>query len=290
MIGQSKYEKICLIGQGTYCSVYKAKDLRDDSIVSLKIRKYTLPNELETINREVSILKELNHPNVVKLHDVEQDDTKFALVLDFFPIDLASYIKTHQIQPNLLKSYAYQLLSGLNYLHSKGVIHRDINPSNVLLDENGFLKIGGFSLAKFSPPQASTPDLVTAYYRPPEIFLGSTSYANSVDIWSAGCVLAEMILRKPLFIGDNDTEILHKIFDIIGTPNEETMLMFKQLPRYKDKPQDLANILHGADAQILDLISKMLQIDPSKRITAKDALSHPYFNDLQQKIKDACAA
>ncbi|KAH0790406.1 cyclin-dependent kinase 2 [Histomonas meleagridis] len=238
------------------------------------------------INRETSILKEMNHPNIVKLLDIEQDDTKFTLVLDFFPIDLAKYIMRQQIQPNLLKSYAYQLLSGLSYLHSKGVTHRNIKPSSILLDANGYLKIRDFSWARFASPQVSTPDFAAPYYRPPEIFLGANLYINSVDIWSAGCVLAEMIVRKPLFFGECNNDILHKIFNIIGTPSEETLLTFKQLPRYNDdfpesEPQDLANLLPNADAQIIDLISKMLQIDPSKRITAKDALSHPYFNDFQ---------
>jgi serine/threonine protein kinase len=199
------------------------------------------------------------------------------------------------MQPMLVKSYAYQILAGLCYCHCRRVIHRDMKPQNLLLNRQGLIKLCDFGLARaFTIPLRSyTHEVVTLWYRAPEILLGSQFYSIGVDVWSVGCIVAEMFASRPLFPGDSEIDELHQIFKILGTPSDDVWPGVTQLPGYKSTFQkwprrDLTEVIPKADPLALELIEKMLEYDPAKRISAKAALDHPYFDDLSPSVKDAC--
>jgi len=289
-----KYQLLEKIGEGTYGVVYKAKDRVTGRIMALK--KIRLDSEDEgvpsTSIREISLLKELDHPNIVKLEEVVHCNKRLYLVFEFVDFDLKRYLDNQTSMPTMLvKSYLYQLLRSIFFCHSHRVLHRDLKPQNLLIDRNGMLKLADFGLARaFGVPiRTYTHEVVTLWYRAPEILLGSKLYATPVDIWSVGCIFAELIMRRPLFPGDSEIDELYKIFRILGTPTEDTWPGVTKLPDYKPqfpawKQVDLSTIVQGIDPVGLDLMNQMLQYDPAKRISAKRALKHPYFDDLDKSF------
>eukprot|EP00741_Cyanophora_paradoxa_P024531 tig00000269_g23685.t1 len=288
-----KYQKIEKIGEGTYGVVYKAKDRNTGEIIALK--KIRLEAEDEgvpsTAIREISLLKELRHMNIVRLKDVVHSDNKLYLVFEYLDQDLKKYMDSvpNGLHASLVKSYLYQLLRGIAFCHCHRVLHRDLKPQNLLIDRNGSLKLADFGLARAFgiPVRTYTHEVVTLWYRAPEILLGSRHYSTPVDIWSIGCIFAEMVTRHPLFPGDSEIDELFRIFRTLGTPNEDVWPGVSQLPDYKNTfpnwpVQSLAKAVPQLDAAGLDLLSKMLVYEPAKRISAKAALEHPYFNDLDK--------
>jgi len=184
----------------------------------------------------------------------------------------------------------YQIVKGIAYCHCHRVLHRDLKPQNLLIDKKGFIKLADFGLARaFNlPVRTYTHEVVTLWYRSPEILLGTKHYSTPVDIWAIGCIFAEMILQTALFQGDSEIDQLYKIFHILGTPTEQDWPGFSQLPHYKSSfpmwnenkiPLIMKDFL---DEDALDLLSKMLIYEPSRRISAKAALNHPYFKDLDK--------
>ncbi|VFQ84684.1 unnamed protein product [Cuscuta campestris] len=184
--------------------------------------------------------------------------------------------------------FLYQILRGIAYCHSHRVLHRDLKPQNLLIDQRtNSLKLADFGLARAFgiPVRTFTHEVVTLWYRAPEILLGSQHYSTPVDVWSVGCIFAEMVNQKPLFPGDSEIDELFKIFRVMGTPYEDTWPGVASLPDYKSSfpkwpPKDLATIVPNLDACGIDLLRKMLNLDPSKRITARNALEHGYFKDI----------
>lgn len=299
MAGLLKYSRIEKLGEGTYGLVSKAQNKETGEIVAMKY--IHLEQEEEgipaTSMREVSILSDLQHPNIVSLKEVINNSQQLVLVFEFLDKDLKKYIETqrHPMNPMLIKSYAYQILSGLCYLHCKGIMHRDMKPSNLLLNRTGLIKICDFGLARLFmiPMRNYTHNVVTLWYRAPELLLEDQSYGLPVDVWSVGCILAEMFNRAPLFAGDSEIDQLFTIFQILGTPTEEIWPGITSMAQYSEefpkwKGRGLESAIQTTDNMALDLISKMLQYNPCNRISAKDALEHPYFDDLPQSIKDAC--
>ena len=293
------YQKLEKLGEGTYGVVFKAIDKRNNEVVALK--KIRLEQEEEGIPptsiREISILKELHHPNVVGLHEVINSQGKLTLVFEYLDWDLKKYIDTSRstLSPDLVKSYAYQILCGLCYCHCHRIIHRDLKPQNLLINNKGMIKLADFGLARaFTIPLRNyTHEVITLWYRPPEILLGSKFYSLPVDIWSTGAIIAEMITKRPLFPGDSEIDQLFSIFKILGTPTEETWPGVTELPTYSSKfpkfhRRNLKDIVVGADPLAIDLLEKMLIYDPAQRITAKDALDHPWFDTLSPEIKKVC--
>jgi cyclin-dependent kinase 2 len=182
----------------------------------------------------------------------------------------------------------YQLVSGISYCHSHRVLHRDLKPQNLLIDKNNVVKLADFGLARaFGVPIGIiTHEVVTLWYRAPEILLGSRTYSTPVDMWSAGCIFAELANNSPLFPGDSDIDQIFRIFRVLGTPNEEMWKGITSLPDYKANfpqwsPKSFADVVPGLDEAGLDLLTRMLRYDPGKRISAKEALKHPYFNDVR---------
>ncbi|KAL3696575.1 hypothetical protein R1sor_010651 [Riccia sorocarpa] len=287
------YEKVEKIGEGTYGVVYKARDRITNETIALK--KIRLEQEDEgvpsTAIREISLLKEMQHGNIVRLQDVVHSEKRLYLVFEYLDLDLKKHMDTCPelaSDPRLIKTYLYQILRGIAYCHSHRVLHRDLKPQNLLIDRRtNALKLADFGLARAFgiPVRTFTHEVVTLWYRAPEILLGSRHYSTPVDVWSVGCIFAEMVNQRPLFPGDSEIDELFKIFRTLGTPNEETWPGVTSLPDYKSAfpkwpPKNLATVVPGLDPGGIDLLSKMLTLEPSKRITARDALEHEYFKDI----------
>ncbi|PPR05021.1 hypothetical protein CVT24_010214 [Panaeolus cyanescens] len=291
-----RYQKLEKVGEGTYGVVYKAKDVNNGSIVALK--KIRLEAEDEgvpsTAIREISLLKELKDDNIVRLLDIVHADQKLYLVFEFLDVDLKRYIETGNqnrtpITLPIVKKFTHQLNSGLLFCHSHRILHRDLKPQNLLIDRRDNLKLADFGLARAFgiPMRTYTHEVVTLWYRAPEVLLGARHYATAIDMWSVGCIFAEMAMQgAPLFPGDSEIDQIFKIFRILGTPNEEIWPGVSGLPDYKPSfpqwsRQDLARVVSTLDENGLDLLKSTLTYDSAKRISAKRALQHPYFADYK---------
>ncbi|KAK7018457.1 Pkinase-domain-containing protein [Favolaschia claudopus] len=288
---------------GTYGVVYKAKDLSTGSIVAMK--KIRLEAEDEgipsTAIREISLLRELNEEHIVRLLDIMHVDQKLYLVFEYLDVDLKRYIENGNrdhvpIAPHVVKKFTHHLTAGLRFCHGHRILHRDLKPQNLLvaqdprgrLDEHGngeILKLADFGLARaFGVPMRTyTHEVVTLWYRAPEVLLGSRHYSTALDMWSVGCIFAEMAMRgTPLFPGDSEIDQIFRIFRIMGTPNELTWPGIQTLPDYKPTfpqwtAQDLAKVVPALDEHGLDMLQATLMYDATKRISAKRVLLHPYF-------------
>ena len=289
--GSERYQKLEKIGEGTYGVVYKARDRTTGDIVALKKIRLDADDEgvPSTAIREISLLKALRHPNVIGLSDIEHDETKLHLIFEYLDYDLKKYMNAHgaPLPPMLVKSYLYQITAALAYCHTHRVIHRDLKPQNILIDKSGNLRLADFGLARAFglPIKTYTHEVVTLWYRAPEILLGAKQYSVPVDMWSVGCIFAEMAQKRPLFLGDSEIDQLFKIFRVLGTPTEETFPGVSQLPDFKPsfpkwRPVGFRGVVHNLDEVGLDLLTKMVCYDPAQRISAKDALAHPYFADI----------
>ena len=221
-----KYQKIEKIGEGTYGVVYKARNRLTGELVALK--KIRLEAEDEgipsTAIREISILKELQHPNIVRLHDVIHTEKKLTLVFEFLDLDLKKFLDMatsagEVLQPPVIKTLLFQLLAGVSFCHDRRVLHRDLKPQNLLINQETLeLKLADFGLRAFGIPVRSyTHEVVTLWYRAPDVLMGSRKYSTPVDLWSVGCIFGEMSSGRPLFPGTSDHDQLSKIFKVLGT-------------------------------------------------------------------------
>ncbi|KAI3766061.1 hypothetical protein L2E82_16110 [Cichorium intybus] len=286
------FEKLDKIGQGTYSNVYKARDLITGKIVALKkVRVDNLdPENVKFMAREILILKKLNHPNIIKLEGLvtSRMSCSLYLVFEYMEHDLSGLaaVQGAKFTEPQIKCFIKQLLSGLEHCHKNGVLHRDIKGSNLLIDNDGILKIADFGLASFYDPkhkQPMTSRVVTLWYRPPELLLGATYYGVGVDLWSAGCILAELLAGKPIMPGRTEVEQLHKIFKLCGSPSEEywkrsrlpNATLFKPQQPYK---RSTVETFKDFPPSSLPLLENLLAIDPDKRGSAVDSLNSDFFN------------
>ncbi|CAL5368588.1 unnamed protein product [Camellia sinensis] len=300
------FEKLEQIGEGTYGQVYMAREIRTGEIVALK--KIRMDNEKEgfpiTAIREIKILKKLHHENIIKLKEIvtsqgpevdgqgKPDGNKFNcniyMVFEYMDHDLTGLADRPGLRFTIpqIKCYMRQLLTGLHYCHVNQVLHRDIKGSNLLIDNEGNLKLADFGLARsFSNDHNAnlTNRVITLWYRPPELLLGATKYGPAVDMWSVGCIVAELLHGKPILPGKNEPEQLNKIFELCGSPDEIIWPGVSKIPWYnKFKPtrpmkRRVREVFRHFDRHALDLLEKMLTLDPSQRISAKDALDAEYF-------------
>jgi negative regulator of the PHO system len=285
------YIQLEKLGEGTYATVYKGRSRTTNEIVALKeIHLDAEEGTPSTAIREISLMKELKHVNIVRLHDVIHTETKLVLIFEYCEQDLKKYMDQHgdrgALDPNTVRSFMFQLLKGTAFCHENQVLHRDLKPQNLLINRKGELKLGDFGLARAFgvPVNTFSNEVVTLWYRAPDVLLGSRTYSTSIDVWSCGCIFAEMISGSPLFRGrDNQDQLLH-IMRIIGTPSEAQFqkicketpeIQIKQFPRYAKMP--FQQVLPKASPQAIDLLERLLKFDPAERISAADALQHPYF-------------
>ncbi|XP_039134718.1 cell division control protein 2 homolog A-like isoform X1 [Dioscorea cayenensis subsp. rotundata] len=298
-----QYEKVEKIGEGTYGVVYKARDRSKNELIALKRIRLEQDDEgvPSTAIREISLLKEMQHKNIVRLLDVVHCEKHIYLVFEYMDLDLKKYINScpdYVKDPRIIKKFLYQILDALSYCHSHRVLHRDLKPQNLLIDKRSkSVKLADFGLARgFGlPVRTFTHEVITLWYRAPEILLGSRHYSTPADVWSVGCIFAEMVNMRPLFPGDSEIDELFKIFSVLGTPDEESWPGVTSLPDFKaafpkwspkalNHVQSLATVVPKLDAAGIDLLSKMLLISPIKRITAREALQHEYFKDIGELL------
>uniref|UniRef100_A0A4W4FWM3 cyclin-dependent kinase n=1 Tax=Electrophorus electricus TaxID=8005 RepID=A0A4W4FWM3_ELEEL len=289
------YIKLDKLGEGTYATVFKGRSKLTDNLVALKeIRLEHEEGAPCTAIREVSLLKDLKHANIVTLHDIIHTEKCLTLVFEYLERDLKQYMDdcgsimcVHNV-----KIFLFQLLRGLAYCHRRKVLHRDLKPQNLLINDRGELKLADFGLAraKSVPTKTYSNEVVTLWYRPPDVLLGSTEYSTPIDMWGVGCIFYEMITGRPLFPGSTVEDELHLIFRILGTPTEEswpgvsTSEEFKtyNFPQYHAEP--LVNHAPRIDSDGHDLIAKLLQFEAKQRVTAEEALHHPYFRCLGEQV------
>ncbi|KAG1221440.1 hypothetical protein G6F35_005989 [Rhizopus arrhizus] len=282
------------LGEGTYGIVYKAQNRETNEVVALK--RIRLDNEEEgvpcTAIREISLLKELKHPNILRLYDVLHTEKKLTLIFEYLDSDLKKFLDSlgGDIDTITIKQLMYQLLKGIAFCHAHRVLHRDLKPQNLLINKKGELKLGDFGLARAYgiPVRSYSHEVVTLWYRAPDVLMGSRQYSTSIDLWSAGCIFAEMASGRPLFPGNSISDQLQRIFKVLGTPTEESWPKVSQLPEYKRDFEifpkiSLKTILPKLDELGIDLLKRLLEYPPEKRITASDALQHPYFDELRKK-------
>ncbi|XP_060912799.1 cyclin-dependent kinase 17-like isoform X2 [Labrus mixtus] len=290
------YIKLDKLGEGTYATVFKGRSKLTDNLVALKeIRLEHEEGAPCTAIREVSLLKDLKHANIVTLHDIIHTDKCLTLVFEYLEKDLKQYMDDcgNIMSVHNVKIFLFQLLRGLAYCHRRKVLHRDLKPQNLLINEKGELKLADFGLAraKSVPTKTYSNEVVTLWYRPPDVLLGSTEYSTPIDMWGVGCIFYEMITGRPLFPGSTVEDELHLIFRILGTPTEETWPgsttseEFKtyNFPQYNAEP--LVNHAPRIDSDGHDLLSMLLQFEAKKRVSAEDALRQSYFRSLGEEVQ-----
>nr|KAJ3419866.1 cyclin-dependent kinase 5 [Polyrhizophydium stewartii] len=276
-------QKIEKLGEGTYGIVYKAQNRETGDVVALK--RIRLDNEEEgvpcTAIREISLLKELKHPNIVRLYDVIHTEKKLTLVFEYLDSDLKKFLDSNSgdISPPTIKHLLHQILRGVAFCHEHRVLHRDLKPQNLFINKRLDLKLGDFGLARAFgiPVRGYSHEVVTLWYRAPDVLMGSRQYSTSIDIWSTGCILAEMASGVPLFPGSSIRDQLMRIFRLLGTPDEKSWPRVVELPEYKpDFPIFQASRLDVLFPKLTpegsDLLTRMIEYQPEKRISAAEAL------------------
>ncbi|CAH8449336.1 unnamed protein product [Schistosoma bovis] len=288
-----KYEKLEKIGEGTYGKVYKARNRETHEIVALK--RVRLENDDEGIPssafREICLLKELKHKNIVRLFDVLLSESRLTIVFEYCDQDLKKYFDScnGDIDQNTVKLFMFQLLRGLQFCHSHNVLHRDLKPQNLLINDNGELKLADFGLARAYgiPVRQYSAEVVTLWYRPPDVLLGAKLYTTSIDMWSAGCIFAEMSnAGRPLFPGYDVDDQLQRIFKLLGTPTESTWPSVVELPDYEPftvmypRTMNWHQVVPKMSFRGRDLLQQLVICNPSDRISADQALKHSYFESI----------
>ncbi|KAI0704911.1 Pkinase-domain-containing protein [Cytidiella melzeri] len=289
------YERLNSIEEGSYGVVFRAKDKQTGDIVALK--KLKLDEEKQgfpiTALREINALMVCKHENVVGIREVVVGETltQVFIVMDFIEHDLKTLL-TVMPSPFLqseVKTLMLQLLSAVAFCHERWILHRDLKTSNLLMNNRGTIKVADFGLARrYGDPVGVgglTQLVVTLWYRAPEILLGATTYSTAVDMWSVGCIFAELLLKEPLFQAKGEIELISMIFKLLGPPTSSEWPDYSTLPLSKTitlpspHPSQLRQKFPYITSAGIDLLSRLLTYDPEMRITAEEALQHPYFRE-----------
>lgn len=294
-----RFELQCKLGEGTYGDVYYVRDVRKNKNVALKRVKFhgeQTQGIPATTVREIAILKEINHKNVVALEDVifsqsASGELQLYLIFEAMDHDLKKLIKQHggKIPFDLIRILMFHIVQGVEHLHSNKILHRDLKPDNVLISaDNTSVKICDFGLSRtiHQPLRPYSQEILTLWYRSPELCINNSSYSVGVDTWAIGCIFAELVTGTPLFICQTASELMLKIVSTIGNPPADIARMpaemaqiMKMVPNKKET--DLSQIVIGMDSDGMDLLRCLLRVNPLQRITCKEALQHPFFKPLQ---------
>lgn len=279
------------VGEGAHGIVLKAYDIVEEKNVALKkLLLKNVKNGISTsIMREIKILQQLKHCNVVELLDAFPIGLDFIMVFEYMPTGLWEIIKDNEIalKPVQVKTYMKMILEGVAYIHGKNIIHRDLKPANLLINEKGILKIADFGLGRLMWKDISRPyshQIATRWYRAPELLYGARYYTSAIDMWSVGCIFGELLNKSPLFPGETDIEQLAIVLKYLGSPTSVTWPELNTLPDYNKitfpyhKGITWENIIEDVEPEAVDLISKILIYNSSKRLTATEALHHLYFH------------
>lgn len=286
-----RYEKINFIGEGQFATVYKARDKQTNEEVAIKKIKIGNIQEAQdgvnrTALREIKLLQELHHENVIALLDVYGKDSSISLVFEIMDTDLEQILHERKIFISFahIKSYILMTLKGLEYLHNNWILHRDLKPNNLLLDRNNILKIADFGLARTfgSPSRIYSHQVVTRWYRAPELLYGSRMYGTGVDMWAVGCILAELFKREALFPGESDLDQLDRIITALGTPTEKNWHGVTELPDFVEfnqvsEGQRFGDMFTALQQDSIDILESMLKLNPNDRCTCTEALNMTYF-------------
>ncbi|KAK6529606.1 regulator of ime2 [Arthrobotrys megalospora] len=293
-IREMQYTQCKIVGNGSFGVVFQTKLSPNGEDAAIK----RVLQDKRFKNRELQIMRIVRHPNIVELkafyysNGDRKEEVYLNLVLEFVPetVYRASryFNKLKTTMPILeVKLYIYQLFRSLAYIHSQGICHRDIKPQNLLLDPStGILKLCDFGSAKIlveNEPNVSY--ICSRYYRAPELIFGATNYTTKIDVWSTGCVMAELMLGQPLFPGESGIDQLVEIIKVLGTPTREQIRTMN--PNYMEhkfpqiKPHPFAKVFRKAPPEAIDLISRLLEYTPTQRLSAIDAMCHPFFDELR---------
>lgn len=287
------YSKDKKVGEGTYAVVYVGNQISTKRQIAIKeIKTGIFKDGLDmSALREVKYLQELKHPNVIELVDVFLTTNNLNLVLEFLPCDLEVLIKDRSVvfKTSDIKSWILMTLRGLHHCHRNYILHRDLKPNNLLLAPDGQLKIADFGLARSlgNANEDLSSNVVTRWYRAPELLFGAKHYTEAIDIWSVGIIFAELMLRIPYLPGKDDIDQMDVTFRALGTPTEQIWPNVSNLPLYNalrvyppPSRQEFRNRFIAATDKALDFLILMTQLDPSRRCNLTQALLHEYFVEL----------
>ncbi|XP_064597811.1 mitogen-activated protein kinase 1-like [Liolophura sinensis] len=292
-----RYVNLNYIGEGAYGMVVSALDSKNGTHVAIKkISPFEHQTCCQRTLREIKILTRFKHENIIDIRDILRAPTisemkDVYIVQCLMDTDMYKLLKTESLGNDHVCYFLYQILRGLKYIHSANVLHRDLKPSNILLNTSCDLKICDFGLARVVDPDHDHTGFLTEYvatrwYRAPEIMLSSKGYTKSIDVWSVGCILAEMLANRPLFPGKHYLDQLNLILGVLGSPTQEDLncIINEKAKRYIEslpyKPKvPWERLFPKADKKSLDLLEKMLTFNPHKRITVEEALAHPYLEE-----------
>lgn len=299
-----EFQRLDRIDEGTYGVVYRARDMSSKEVVALKRVKLTRESCGEgfpiTALRETNVLLALRHQHIVSVHEmvVGRDHDKVFMVMDYYDHDIKTCIAKHEgaFPQSVVKTFCKQLVSAIDHMHKHWFIHRDIKTSNLLYSsDRGKLAVCDFGLARRygDPVGEYTRNVVTLWYRAPELLMGATTYSTELDCWSAGCVFAELLQKMPLFAAKSEIDQLAEIFKLLGNPTQERWPGYDSLPFAKhlkwkahkrNRLRDKLPLVAFADVTPLspagfDLLNSLLALDPRQRLAARDALHHAYFID-----------
>ncbi|XP_004615902.2 mitogen-activated protein kinase 3 [Sorex araneus] len=302
-----RYTQLQYIGEGAYGMVSSAYDhVRKTRVAIKKISPFEHQTYCQRTLREIQILLRFRHENVIGIRDILRAPTLEAMrdvyiVQDLMETDLYKLLKSQQLSNDHICYFLYQILRGLKYIHSANVLHRDLKPSNLLINTTCDLKICDFGLARIADPEHDHTGFLTEYvatrwYRAPEIMLNSKGYTKSIDIWSVGCILAEMLSNRPIFPGKHYLDQLNHILGILGSPSQEDLnciINMKARNYLQSLPSKTkvawAKLFPKADSKALDLLDRMLTFNPNKRITVEEALAHPYVDQYYDPTDEPVA-
>jgi len=301
-----RYVNLSYIGEGAYGMVASALDtITRERVAIKKISPFEHQTFCQRTLREIKILTRFKHENIINIQAIIQAPTidhmkDIYIVQCLMETDLYKLLKTQRLSNDHICYFLYQILRGLKYIHSANVLHRDLKPSNLLLNTTCDLKICDFGLARVTDPGHDHTGFLTEYvatrwYRAPEIMLNSKGYTKSIDVWSVGCILAEMLNNRPLFPGKHYLDQLNLILSVVGSPsqadlqciiNEKARSYLMSLPQKPRQPWQ--RLYPNVEPRALDLLDKMLTFNPNHRISVEDALAHPYLEQYYDPNDEPC--